>query len=80
MSAAYKKLLSLNEKEGDLSSNECNEINMHLSIIDPNSIPDDQYQNIKDYIDSSLANNSVSDEHLEPLKIIYEQICELQTS
>ena len=64
----YLKLLSMRDRESELSPDECERLNLFLSKLDHSRIPEDQLDNIRNYLLASLNINSVVLELKEPLE------------
>jgi hypothetical protein len=61
-------------KGGELSSEECEEINMALASVKYTDIPSSQHDNVRDYLVSALNINSVSHELVGKLDALLNEL------
>ena len=59
---------------GDLSANVCQEINSALANMKVSDIPNDQHENVKEYILVALNMNSVASKFVPKLEILLSQL------
>ena len=60
------------KKSGDICANECARINEALSITKIGDIPEDQLENVKEYLIASLSMNSVDSKIIMDLEKLLE--------
>jgi hypothetical protein len=59
---------------GDLTPEDCLEINEKLSKVDITKIPTEQLANVRDYLVSALNMNSVNPKHIEALDLLLREL------
>ena len=73
------KLYRLTSAEGDLSLDDCNNINHELVMMSPVDIPEHQISNVIDYLCNVLLWGSALHSHREKLDIFCEQLQKRQS-
>lgn len=74
MNNELEKIFSLKEIGGKLSFYECQVINEYLSKIDIAEIPEDQRDNVKEYLCGSLNMNSVDAKIINSIENLFRQL------
>lgn len=59
---------------GDLSPNDCQQINSGLSKINISDIPKEQLGNVADYLTTALNMNSVQKQHVDALDTLLSEL------
>jgi hypothetical protein len=59
---------------GELSPEDCKNINNFLSRVDIGDIPKEQIENVTDYLVAALNMNSVQQEHVEALETLLREL------
>ena len=61
------------KKGGEISPDDAQEINKALAVIDVKDVPEEQYENVKDYLVNALNANSVEQDLVSSLdKVLIE--------
>ncbi len=77
MNQILQNLFALRDGDGTLMSRVCDEINLELSLMTASSIPEDQLENLIEYLNSVLLHETIEPEIAQNLDRLYGELLDL---